>query len=504
VTSSATLADWQRLSAWSVLHNIASALRHLVNNFFALIPLAYGITRLPGELIIGLVLFAIVAAIVLWAVLHYRTFAYSLRDDSVLVRQGIVFKKQLDLAFVRIQNVTFEYPFYLRPMGLVTIKIDSAGSSGDEVYLAALEADEAEAIRKEILERKAHLARDDVADDAPSSDLLEAGDLLIDRQLPDLILHGLTNNRAWIILGGVGAVIGQGGDQIPVFVMSLGIDPEEFFSQSVGMMLLLFASALVLSVLIVAGLSVLGSIFSYYNFHLYGTNDAFSVHRGLLTKHEIHMRKSRVQTILFREDWLDRVLGRLNLVFEQLSHKQAGMMDEKVLVPTITRQQANELAWEVVPIPNPVDLDFACSHIRYFAKLAIVWTTLYVVVAAGFGLGLEWKLAALPLPLWATHMVLMYLTWLRKGIAVDGEMIIGRGGIIGIDYVVMQAYKLQGVSFTQSPFMRRRGLATLKLRVASRSIRMPFIDVTVARQIMDFGLLEVEAPGSHGDHRSWM
>ena len=59
--------------------------------------------------------------------------------------------------------------------------------------------------------------------------------LLITRALSDLVLHGLTNNRAWLILGGFGAAYGQFAEDIEGYIASLGIDVGAFLSsQSVA------------------------------------------------------------------------------------------------------------------------------------------------------------------------------------------------------------------------------------------------------------------------------
>ena len=43
---------------------------------------------------------------------------------------------QIDLDFSRVQNVLIINPFYFRPLGLVSLTIESAGSSDEEVVLA--------------------------------------------------------------------------------------------------------------------------------------------------------------------------------------------------------------------------------------------------------------------------------------------------------------------------------------------------------------------------------
>jgi putative membrane protein len=496
--------SWQKLSVWSVLHFLASFLKKLVNNLIATIPLIYGLFRLDDLMLSISLVVLLITLVITYAILQYACFSYRFTNDSVLVRSGVLFKKQVNLGFERIQNVSLEYPFYFRPLELVTVKIDSAGSSGDEVYLSALDAPQAQSIQTQIEAAKLVLgpAVDEVSESSPTSD--NSRRFLIHRELTDLVLHGLTNNRAWIILGVIGALYGQFADQIDDFIGSLGIDISGFLNdQTIMVMVLLFFSALFFSVLIVATLSVLGSIISYYNYELYCTADALSVNRGLLTRHEIHLRKSRIQNIYFRQDWLDRVLGRVNLIFEQLSHKPEGLEDVKLLVPTVTTAEALRLTREAMPMADIESLTFTGISKRYFYRNAALWGLLYlslpiILLTAGSEEQVIWVALVISI-FYMLHIGLLYRSWKCEGVAIDANTIVVRKGVFGIDYLVIPAHKLQRARCTQSPMMKRHDLASLQLTVASRSVKVPFLASALARQIIDYALYQTES-----SNRSWM
>ena len=496
--------NWRRLSPWSVLHNIASTLRQLLNNFIVLVPLAYGLLQLESPVMILAAVFGIIALIILFAALRYFYFSYQMSDDRVLVREGVIFRRQLELAFVRIQNVTFEHPFYFRPMGLVTVKIDSAGSSGDEVHLSALSLERAQMIRRDILAHKADIADSDPLESSERVTTNQAadgsGELLLERGMTDLVLHGLTNNRAWIILGGVGAVYGQFAETINDYLTSRGLDLSRIFtSQSIWELILMVISACVLSVMLVAVLSVSGAIFSYYGFVLRGTDDSLSVRRGLFTKSEIHMQKSRIQNIFQRQDWLDRLLGRVNLIFEQISHTAGGRADAKLLVPTISVKQALELSRRVFAVPDFKTLNFTSVNRRYLFKGVAIFSCLYLG-SWTWAAGIEaWWVCMLILPVWCLHLLLLFVAWKRKGVAIDGGMVIIRQGLIGTDYIVIPAFKLQMVRIRQSWLMKRPDLAHVDLSVASRVGRVPYLSGNVARNLAKYCLYEAEST-----NRSWM
>ncbi len=82
---------------------------------------------------------------------------------------------------------------------------------------------------------------------------------------------------------------------------------------------------------------------------------------------------------------------------------------------------------------------------------------------------------------------------------MDGGIAVFRQGIIGVDYIVIPAYKHQMFRFTQSLLMKRHDLASIDLIAASRSARVPFLDGAVARQVIDLCLYQTESTNT-----SWM
>lgn len=486
----------------------------LISNAYALIPVVYGLYQTDSA---AITIAAFAGALILVAVsatLRYLYFSYLIQNASVQVREGVFSKKQLNLPFHRIQNVNLEHPFYFRPLGLVTVKIDGAGSASEEVLLAALNLEQGEQIREQI---HRHNRLSNVADNtdqrvlAKSSKSGEAASthtwkLNLTRSLPDLVLHGLTNNRAWIILGALGAVYGQAADDINLSIASLGLDLGSLVSDQTTIALVVLGfSALMMAIMIVAGLSVLGSIFSYYKFELHTSDDAFMVRRGLLTHHEINMKKSRIQAVRVKRDWLDMILGRMNVVFEQISYsggQPVGMGgDKQILVPSVETHHTDLLTNEALSAQRLAQLEFTPISHRYFIKLATITTVCYFVIGLGFSLamplGFFWPSAFLPVL--AMHVFLEYMSCKRWGLAVDDGLVVVRKGILGVDHILIPAFKVQEVGRTQTPLMKRKDLSSISIAVASSRVSVPFLPDQVVRSVINYCLYEAESTD-----RSWM
>jgi putative membrane protein len=147
--------QWHRLSPWSIAHFAQKAIiqniRILIVGGFSAYLGSARMTRVDVPWVIPIV---IVALVLIGSAVAYVFYRYRVVEDAVQVKRGALFKQHLNLSFGRIQNISIEHPFYFRPFGLVTLKIDGAGSRGEEVNLAALDLRQAGALRDFILRQK--------------------------------------------------------------------------------------------------------------------------------------------------------------------------------------------------------------------------------------------------------------------------------------------------------------------------------------------------------------
>lgn len=502
--------QWQRLSPWAIAHFVQKA---VVQNIRVL--LIGGVSAYVGSARIDtidvpwIVPLVIIVLVLIGSTLTWLFYRYRVVGDAVQVRRGALFRQHLNLTFQRIQNIGIEHPFYFRPLGLVTLKIDGAGSRGEEINLAALDLGDGEALRDFILRQKQLSGVETGQPDPQSEDAssAEGESLFFARSVPDLILHGLTNNRAFIAVAAIFGFLFQSGLSPIEIVQRLGIGFDiEFAGLSLVRLALLVVLTLVAVIGIIALLSVVVSVFTYYGFTMYRTGDSLTIRRGLLTKHEIHVRKSRIQTIHLRQDWLDRLLGRCNVILERISHSQAqgeaaAAQSRRILVPSVRLREVAIVVDEILPGCRPAGLPFTPVSSRYFVKNALIVSVFYVVFG-GVVLILpespSWLLALL-LVLWPLHLARTWLRWKAGGLAIDGDMLVARSGVIGIDYRLLATHKVQDVTHVQSLLMRRHDLSSLRLNTASTSIRVPHMPTDFIRRVVDYCAFRVESTA-----RSWM
>jgi putative membrane protein len=512
--------SWRRLSPWAMLQFAFQAGAGLVRiTLFAVVAAMFGAARSNRDLMYWLIPVVLMGLALVSAVLGYFFYRFRITSAAVHVRQGWLHRRHLELALDRIQNISIEEPFYYRLLGLVTLKIDGAGSTSEEVRIAAIPRDEAEAIRAFIKARRtsargvssafatgsegagAEAAGGRFTGGEAAATLAAGAELRFTRSLGDLVIHGLTNNRAFIVIASLFGLMSQTNLSPTELIKRLGIDFDVLIA---GMSMVRLAVLIALSFLLATGvlalLSVFGSIATYYGFSLYRTGNGILVKRGLLTRHEIHVEKSRIQSIALRQDWLDYLLGRRNVLLEPIAHAPvnndnpaaAAILGKRILVPSVRLHETEIVTDEVLRV-RPESLRYASASKRLFYKYAVLFSVLYAVYLAGLLVAQAWWLVAAVTVLWILHTALLRMNWKRKGLAIDGDIIVVRSGVIGVNYAIFPALKLQRVTHVQSLLMRRRHLSTLVFNTGSTTARMPHVDTRLASSVIDYCLYAVES-----------
>lgn len=500
-------AEWQRVSPIAILYFAVAVLRFFAGQFVYLIPpfilLFNRIKDNPGlaiGMLGGLLLLIIVAAL-----LKYYYFQYRLSAGTVEIRSGVISKKYLNLPFNRIQNIKLEQPIFYRPADYVCLQLDTAGSVQQEARLVALSRPFAEALKQHILDLRQPVADDPQPADqqANSEPPAAAEQLLNQRSLADLVIHGISNNRIWLFLGLAAPFYNQLADKILALLLQAGIDLPALFdpTQQSWFVIGLYALSLTMFIMLLFTLfSVLGSVLTFYGYTLHKKQHNYIRRSGLLTRHEVNMKLSRLQWVALKRDWLDMLLGRVNLSFEQINGQQQFASEQKIMVPSVTPAEALTLLSDAYPDNQLSTVVFRRISRRFIWRyLLLFWLPVTVISQTVLWLQQQPELALLtivPLSFWA---LLIVMRWYRYGYAQDEQYCYVRKGYFGVDYYCFANYKLQQVTFKQSWLMRRSGLCTVKLVMASGALELPFVDEAGGWALLEQGLYQLQQ-----SKKAWM
>lgn len=514
--------DWQKLSPIAILYFAAGVFKHLFGNLIYLIPalavsyksvLEHPLIWIPA-ILIAFVLLSI------FAFVSFKVYRYRLTTDNIEIRSGIFSKKHLNLPFSRVQNVKIEQPIYYRLSGHACLQLDTAGSSKNEAKLVAIKLEYAQQLKARI---QSQVQNDNIDNhqsiSADITDMLNGSSdnqtqhevVLNQRNVSDLVIHGITSNRIWIFLGGLAPFYDNIFDSIGEWLTTLGIDLTDLFSLQTHSLLevgLYALSLTMLIMLVLVSFSVIGAIISFYGYTLSKLDDKYIRRSGLFTKHEVSMGLSRLQMIVQKQDWLDVVLKRINLKFEQTNaftqNLNSSAASSKIIVPSIKPDECQALIDDAYPgnaLNSLVGKDEfeAISKHFIFRNIVFVLMPLWLILASITLLNNKLMMSALVSILFVGLCGLVVLRWKRWGIARDQNFVYLRKGLIGVDYYCFPTYKLQQTQFHQNLLMKKRQLATVKFVLASGSLKVPMLNEKLAYELIDEGLNKVES-----SQKSWM
>ena len=522
--------EWQRLSLISILYftirNFTNSAQVLIYSIPAL-AISFNIwdNLLSPEVLIGAGILFLSTSVS--GVISFLMYKFRVHNQHVEIHHGVFQRRYTNLPLWRIQNVKIERPFYYRPFGYALVVLDTAGSGKEEAKIVAVPEDYAEALKKQVLYEKAlHdegdldcLPNEDLSDEQTSSfptprprakavDSSHSNEEVLNRRsVKDIIIHGITNNRVWIILGAAAPFYDDVFGLVSEWLADKGLQLNQLVGeQTVAWWQFgLYAFVILMMLMaLVALLSVGGALFTFYGYTLSRTGDRYIRRSGLLNKLEVSMRASRIQMITAKQDWLDKILKRVNLYFEQNStagqQMQELMSPNKLIVPSVTEDEAFALSQEVMPECDLRGQEYHPISKRFITFWLFAGWTLPLAIFFTIGaVSSHLDIMLGSLVVFSAVSLLLTLRWWRWGIAYDSKYVYIRRGRIGIDYQCFEPYKAQQVIVKQSVFMKRRKQATVKFVLASGAVTVPFLPEDYVNKLADSVLFEVEST-----RRSWM
>lgn len=496
-------SGWQRTSPLAIVFYLGRIYRAIAKNAFqslasvAALLVAFQDNRVAA-LLAGVVVFILATAF--HAFLRYWYFRYRIAEDSILIRDGVFRKRQLDIKFERIQGVNTSQNLIFRLFGLLTVNLDTAGSSGQEGHLPAVNGQLAADIRERIRQTPRAEIESAADEQHPQADART----LVRLNGGDIVRIGLSSGRIFLVLvliGPLSELLEQQSEQWVeenALLQALGAAQ---FSFATGLALALLILLVVITVLL--GASIVGALLRYHRYTLVTDGDVLRSTGGLLTRHEQSVQRVKVQSLYIVQNAMLRQLRRYRLRTRQATSGRSGA-SSRFEVPICTGEVVPEIGSEIFQ-QELEDLPLEPRHTafeaisRYYLRSRMLLGGVLPAIAAAGALWPAMGAWALLWLLWIPFAAaVVWLRYRRYGIAITRDGAAFRRGFIGSRVVVWLHRKVQRVSVRQSPFQRRRGLATVRFYLAAGSVTVPFVEYAAAAQLRDYVLYRVES-----SRRAW-
>ena len=531
-TAAPSRAVEHRLHPLSIGFSLASQIRR------AILPLIIGgasanflgVVEMRFVLLVGLI------PLVLGSVVRYLTFRYRYEEAELVIRSGLLFRRERHVPYARIQNLDAVQGVFHRVLGVVEVKLQTGGGQEPEATLTVLPLPALEALRERVREGK----RESAGEAADAGEVMDAatgtgaggaaigilpepaatgiasagtpeGRTLLHLPGRELLIHGLLQNRGMVLIAAAFGLAWETGlferasDWVAGEQSWIGPAVEGAAADVVAAGILVTVAAIaalvVVFVIFARLLSVVWTLVRLHDYRVVRSEEGLRATFGMLTQVAATIPLRRVQTVTIHEGPLQRWAGRVAVGVQTAGGSQAGQPGNADphrhrLAPILRRERLREFLQEVIPELDAPEVGW--EPVSPLAFRRVVRGTCFVATLAAvplyFTLG-AWGVAFhAGFLAWAVFYARRYVDWL--GWALKDDMVWFRSGWLWRRTTIARYTRIQVVALRASPIDRWRGMASLRVDTAgagaaSHKVDIPYLPLDTARQLRT--LLAAEA-----------
>ena len=491
---------WHRTSPLAAVFYLGRIWQLLARNALqSLAPLAAFMVAFGGDpiarLALGAGLFALFTVVT--AIARYLAFRYCITEHAVLIRDGVFHKKQLDIRYERVQAVNTTRGPLDRLFGLVNVGFDTAGSAGEEGQLPAVPLGLANRLR----ERINRTPKVSAAEDAAGADAAAAPDrrTLLRLGAGDMVRIGVSSGRVFLVLALLGPLSEALDLELHERLEETAVMEALGAGEPLGMPApVLWLAAAAVLVLVLFAAAVVAAFLRHHRYELSADAQVLRSTGGLLTRHEHAVDKQKIQSLVATQNPVLRLFHRYRLRMRQAASGRGGGAKTFIVplcppgtLPVVEREVFADEFPRLTLDPRAAAF---CRISPYYLRSRTLLFGAAPALAAFVGLFPLLGPTALAALLWIPlAAAAAYQVWRRLGVLVTRDGLALRSGFVGFRISAHLHRKVQKVALHQSPFQRRRGLATLHFYLAAGSVSVPFIERDDAERLRDHVLWRLES-----------
>lgn len=513
-------SEWLRMSAWSI--------------FFITIKLIWVLFIQNWSLMIGLFVFLSSREnLLLWSVisglgilsffgvmgfLRFLRFRFSWDETHLYVRSGVLNRKTLRIPFERIQSVDTTQNILHQALGLVELKLDTAGSKGKEADISAVKLSIAQELSEAIYAfKESEKAKEQAQVDAQvlSGQTVEAHveDDTEERELfrlslKDLLLYGLFENHFQtfaIILAFGFTIYGQLQDTFDEAAKVVE-ENSKLLVQLLEAHLFVGITLLVLfSILLTILISMVRLTLTHFDLRFFETERGYRKVAGLFTRKKKSLGKSKVQMVQWRTNPLKKLMDMYAFdLTKATSGATADINDalnNRFYIPALRSPQIAIVIERLLKVELP---DFSAHsspvHVQYiFRRTLYIGVFPALIASLQFFIGDHWQVLPFAAAWIALIGIAAFLFQRNFRLIFDQDCCFIQKGIIGRRYQAFEWYKVHNVELKNSPHQRRKGLCSVVLHTAGEKARILYVSYADAVRLREMVLWRVNTT-----QKDWM
>ncbi len=402
---------------------------------------------------------------------HFLTLRYRVHDGHFEVRSGLLNRRARALDPARIQNIERVQNLFHKAVGLVEVRVETAGDASTQGLLSAVSIDEAARLQAALEELVGKSRGVQSPLPGPAEDPKVHADAsetrLVEGSIIETLAYGLSRRTV-----GTVAVL------TAIFMEVFGRLGPSAAETRWALQPSVLGPAVMLAFAASWGWSAGRALLRHWRFRLSIEGDRLINEEGLTTRRRVEIPIRKVQLVRADEPWMRRFMGYGSVLIETaaLGFADGEVRQAEGVVPMVATADLPSVVQAATPsvIVNPWTADWKPAHWRalYRTMLGVLGrAAVGVGIAVWFAGGWGW-LALLGIPV---LLAVDWLEWRRQGWLVTPDSVMTRRGVLRRSTSVLDRAKIQSVVIVATPLMRWHGLGREVVRVAGTAVALPDI-----------------------------
>jgi putative membrane protein len=404
-------------------------------------------------------LFTLIASVIvlfftlIFSFISWMRYTYHLEGEELRIEYGVFIRKKRYIPFERIQSLDMTEGILHRLVGLVKIRVETAGGDHDD----GAEADLSAISKKEALEIQKYF------NSYKKSEQLEEEATPIFRiTAAQLLLLSITSGGVGVIISAILAIFSQMDEFIP-YKKWFG-ELEKVYSES----MMFIAMLIFFGFLFIWIVALIATMLKYANFTVIKKDGDLTISQGLLEKRQMTIPINRIQSIRLSENPIRQMMGYAMVYVESAG---GSVLDTKnsnvVLFPMVKR---NQLASFIEPYLNEYKIPTNLKPLPKRALPRYILRSWYIVVPVVI-------ISLFFLKAWGSLSFILlgiitfwsFLKYKDAGWSLEHQQLSLRYRTILRHTVLMKKNKIQSMKVYESFFQRKKELSSIETFVKSGS-----------------------------------
>ncbi|TMT02100.1 hypothetical protein FD687_03055 [Apilactobacillus kunkeei] len=437
---------------------------------------------------------------VIWDILAYRCFTYSIEDKQILIKKGVIFKKVIHIPYARIQSIEHSQFFLFRPFDVEKLQINNASKSGshDQIVLSAVKTYVGAILEDK---HKQYQNQDVVEEVVEQPDVEKTNDKTKEEttkdneyaqykiSTKDIALYTFTSFRVFITMFLI-AHITHG----VVLDLAISIYQKGFGSNMIS--LIAFS---IMAIIIALLLSFIYTMFQFYDFTLVKEGKYLEYEKGLFTRNKVRLSTDRIQSVLIEQNVMGKLLKIMTVKIIMASDGSDDESSQAVVLPILNSHKYDEMMndfFEWIPLKIIEKFNSRKRSIWLFFR-NFDWMLLIIPIVIYFvgWTTLSDSLVVIGVFTFFYTLGNAYFKYRVTSIGLTGDnkddyLVVSNGFLFKQRTYYVGWNEIQSMRFESSVFMKKNNLAHIVIRIrkgdSAQTAAVHYIDYNGAQKIYDW------------------